>query len=117
MIKNTIKLFVCLYSISLFSNALASCPIATPTHSLEFCNSFKIAAQCHCTSSGLPKGMCVNMHSLYDRMISMFGSLHKACEYQHDTTTQNCIDSWNCYRHGGTDSQQQLCSGSGNACQ
>ena len=113
MIKKILILFVCLLSITSY----ASCPVATPTNSSEFCSSFKTAAQCHCTASGLPKGMCVNMRSLYDRMISMFGSLHKACEYQHNTTTQNCIDAWNCYRQGGSTSQQELCSGSGSACE
>lgn len=117
MIKKIIASFVCIYVVTFFSTAQAACAIAAPTSSPAFCDSFKAVAQCHCVSSGLPKGMCVNMHSLYDRMISMFGSLHKACEYQHDTSTQNCIDSWDCYRHGGTNSQQELCSGTGSACQ
>lgn len=117
MIKKIMTSFVCIAAVTFFSTAQASCPIATATNSPAFCDSFKTAAQCHCTSSGLPRGMCTNMESLYNRMTSMLGSLRKACEYQHDTTTQNCIDSWNCYRHGGMNSQNELCSGTGSACQ
>lgn len=116
MIKKTILLYVGLFSLVSFSSSFAGCPLATPTNTSAFCSSFKTSAQCHCTASGLPKGMCTNMRSLHDRMISMFGSLRKACEYQHDTTTQNCIDSWNCYRQGGS-SEQGLCSGTGSACE
>jgi hypothetical protein len=102
---------------SFFSVSSMACPGATEINGSGFCSSFQIAAQCHCTSSGLPSGMCNNMNLLYDRMVSMFGSLQRACEYQHDTSTQNCIDSWNCYRQGGTTSQNLLCSGTGHSCQ
>jgi hypothetical protein len=97
--------------LTLFFNInVFSCPMALPTDNVNFCSSFKTAAICHCTSSGLPSGMCQDLNALYSRMISIFGSLKKACEYQKHTSTQDCIDNWNCYRLGGVDSQGKLCS-------
>ncbi|MDF1757746.1 MAG: hypothetical protein P1U74_05570 [Legionellaceae bacterium] len=93
-----------------------SCPVASPVSSSAFCSSFKVAAQCHCTSSGLPKGMCNNQKLLYKRMIDTFGSLKRACEFQHDTSVQECIDDWNCFLSGGLTSNSQSCSGNGAAC-
>ena len=93
-----------------------NCPQALPTADAGFCASFKSVAQCHCTSSGLPAGMCRDMNSIYSRMVSIFGSQQKACEYQKDTTTQTCMDDWNCYRMGGKDSLGRLCSSNGNRC-
>ena len=117
MIKKAIMLMMCLFSFASFATTLGSCPPATETNTQGFCHSFKVAAQCHCTSSGIPRGMCMNMKSLYDRMVSIFGSVRRACEYQRDTNTQNCIDSWTCYRSGGYTSQNTLCNGNGNACE
>ena len=94
-----------------------ACPPSSSTNTINFCSSFKASAECYCTSSGLPKGMCNNMTQLYNRMISMFGSLQRACEFQHNTPTQNCIDDWNCYRNGGNNSQNELCSSTGKACE
>ena len=93
------------------------CPQALPTSDPSFCPSFKSIGECHCTASGLPAGMCKDMNSIFNRMISVFGSIKRACEYQKDTSTQMCIDDWNCYRSGGKDSQNNLCSGTGKACQ
>ena len=117
--KWILTMFVLAWSLSSFatSQQISRCPQALPDNHSGFCASFKSVAECHCTESGLPKGMCQNMNSLYDRMISMFGSLQKACAYQHDTTTQACIDDWNCYRIGNADSGGNLCSGTGHACQ
>ncbi len=117
MIKKLPVLSISLYYLFVFSSAFAACPPATPTNAPGFCSSFKLAAQCHCTSSGLPLGMCTNMRALYDRMNSMFGSVRRACEYQHETSPQNCIDSWNCYWSGGRNSQNELCSGTGRSCE
>lgn len=97
--------------------ASTACPPSSPTNTASFCSSFKASAECYCTSSGLPKGMCNNMNQLYSRMISMFGSLQRACEFQHNTSTQNCTDDWNCYRNGGNNSQNELCSSTGQACE
>ncbi len=100
----------------LTSTAVLACGQATPTTDPNFCPTFKAVAQCHCVSSGLPAGMCQDMSLLYQRMVSMFGSIQKACEYQHDTSIQNCVNDWNCYRIGGTDSTGGLCSSTGRAC-
>ena len=94
-----------------------ACSKAVPTDSPKFCGSFKTAAICYCTSSGLPAGMCQDMDSLYKRMIGVFGTLQKACEYQKYTTTQDCINNWNCYRFGGNDSTGKLCSSTQKSCQ
>lgn len=117
MIKKIVIVWVCLFSITSFATTLSSCPSATPSNGAEFCSSFKVAAQCHCMSSNLPKAMCMNISLLYDRMVSLFGSVRRACEYQRNTSTQNCIDSWACYRSGGRTSQGELCNGTGNACE
>ena len=94
-----------------------ACSNALPTDDANFCPSFKSVATCYCVSSGLPSGMCQDMKALYERMINLLGSLKKACEYQHYTSTQDCIDNWNCYRLGGMDSHGRLCSSTGKACQ
>ena len=101
----------------LVSGLSLACPNALPTDNINFCTSFKSAATCYCTSSGLPAGMCQDMSALYSRMVMVFGSLQRACEYQKYTTTQNCMDNWNCYLHGGRDSQAKLCSSTALACQ
>ena len=115
MMKVIVTSLACLISGATF--AAASCPQALPTNDAGFCPSFKSVAGCHCTSKGMPKGMCLDMNALYNRMISMFGTLERACQFQHDTSTQNCIDDWNCYRSGGKDSQGNICSGTGKSCQ
>jgi hypothetical protein len=94
-----------------------NCPQALPTDDLNFCSSFKEAATCHCTSMGLPAGLCQDMQNLNARMISMFGSLERACAFQKDTSKQTCIDDWNCYLNGGEDSNGSLCSSSGASCE
>lgn len=94
-----------------------ACVNALPTNDINFCSSFKAAATCYCTSSGVPAGMCQNMHALYGRMMSMFGSLERACGFQHYTSQQDCVDNWNCYLQGGSDSQGRACSSNHNACQ
>lgn len=113
------KFIFCMLSFASFSTyaATLACPQAVPTNDPGFCPSFKSVAECHCVASGLPRGMCQDMNLLYNRMISIFGTLKKACEYQHDTDTQTCIDDWTCYRDGGKDSQGRQCSSTGKACQ
>lgn len=97
--------------------AFAGCPNALPTNDVNFCSSFKYVATCYCTSSGLPGGMCKDMKALYNRMENVFGSLKKACEFQKYTTTQDCIDNWNCYLKGGVDSRKRSCSSTKKACE
>ena len=93
------------------------CPHADPISSPNFCASFKSIAECHCIASGLPAGMCKDMNAIYNRMLSVFGSQQKACDYQKDVSAQECMDDWNCYRLGGKDSHGNLCSSTGKACQ
>lgn len=114
MIKKMATAFLFLVSSSVFS---FDCSKALPTDHPNFCPSFKTVAICYCTSSGLPAGMCQDMNALYNRMISVFGSLQRACEFQKYTTPQDCMDNWNCYRFGGVDSRGRLCSSTQQACQ
>jgi hypothetical protein len=97
--------------------AFAGCPNALPTNDVNFCPSFRIAATCYCTASGLPAAMCQNMNALYSRMLSVFGSLQNACDYQHYTSAQDCMDNWNCYLQGGVDSRGRICNSTHKACQ
>lgn len=130
MLKKLIIL-CCSYSLFLFSSSVMSasevsafskatlflsCPQAVSDDDPGFCASFQSVAQCHCMEAGLPQPMCADMKALYNRMVGIFGSQQKACEYQKDTDTQTCMDYWNCYRQGGTDSHGRLCSGTGKAC-
>lgn len=112
MIKKFLATSICLWNIASFA-----CPIALPTDNPNFCASFKTAAICYCTASGLPSGMCQNMKLLYARLMLVFGSLQKACEYQHYTTTEDCMNNWNCYLQGGIDSTGKLCSSTQLACE
>lgn len=112
MIRKIIVVFIYFCSFSSFA-----CPFAVPTNDPGFCSSFKSVATCYCTSSGLPSGMCQDMNALYNRMLAVFGSLQKACEYQRYTSPQDCMDNWNCYLHGGIDSRGRLCSSTKSACQ
>lgn len=114
MIKLATSLAIVLFSGSIM--AATSCPEALPTNNAGFCPSFQAAAQCHCTSSGVPKGLCQDVRAVYKRMLALFGSVQRACEYQKNTSTQTCVDDWGCYINGGIDSQGRQCSGTGAAC-
>lgn len=115
--NNKNKLLLPLFFIFSVNTVFASsCPQASPVTSPGFCSSFKTAAECHCISSGLPRKMCTNYRLLYKRMIDTFGSLQRACEYQHDTSIQECIDDWNCFLSGGLASDSGSCNGTGQAC-
>lgn len=110
--KNVLAIVFALFSISSF----AACTNALPTNNPGFCASFKVAATCYCVAKGLPAGMCQDMKVLYNRMVGTFGTLDRACAYQNNTSKQECIDDWNCYLGGKTDSQGRACSGTGLAC-
>jgi hypothetical protein len=114
MIRRIFAVLLCFFSVSTFAFA---CNKALPTDNPNFCSSFKTAAICYCTSSGLPPMMCQDMKMLYARLISVFGSLQKTCEYQKHTSTQDCMDNWNCYRLGGVDSHGKACSSTRKACE
>ncbi|HVT62101.1 MAG TPA: hypothetical protein VHD33_01260 [Legionellaceae bacterium] len=103
--------------LSFCSISQANCPIALPTHAAGFCESFRVAAHCRCyerTYSTSPT--CATMDSIYKFMTAALGPLQRVCSTQRDTSVQECIDDWNCYRHGGVNSAGQLCSGTGHAC-
>lgn len=108
---------VLIIALTCLSFSIFACDRALPTDDPNFCASFKSVAACHCTSSGLPFGMCQDMHKLYARMIVIFKTLEKACEYQHHTTQQDCLDNWHCYLGGGQNSQGELCSSTGRPCE
>lgn len=93
-----------------------ACPEALPAYDANFCPSFKAAAICHCTASGLPYGICKDVGNVYRRMVSFFGSLERACQHQTHTSAQTCIDNWNCYLNGGIDSSGRACSNNNKAC-
>ncbi len=93
-----------------------SCPQALPADDIGFCKSFQAVAQCHCQSSGLPAKMCSNVSQVYQRMISTFGSIERACKYQKDTSYENCMQDWKCYLYGGNTNTHTLCNGTGKAC-
>lgn len=96
-----------------------NCPHATPTTDPNFCQSFMEGASCRCEEK-LPAGMCTNFDTIYRRMIALYGSQERACQWQeqytHDTPYQECMDDINCYRNGGLNSQGGLCSGTGKSC-
>jgi hypothetical protein len=98
------------------SNRPATCPQAVSSSDPSFCGSFHSVANCHCVESGVPVN-CDDLGALYDYMLAIFGSLDAACSFQEDTDKQTCIDDWNCYRNGGSNSQGQACSSTGNSCQ
>lgn len=114
--KNKVVAFVIGLYTSVSFAYLNACPPALPSNAPGFCSSFKMSAECYCTASGLPRGMCTNMDLLYNRMVSTFGSLNKACEFQRDTPVQTCVDAWNCYRQGGQNSKHELCNSTGRSC-
>jgi len=105
-----------LYHSTFAADLPLTCPQALPTNDPNFCASFKSVAICHCMDSGLPASQCKSMDKIYRLMIDRFGSIQKACAWQHHTTTQICIDDWECFRSGGLDSQGRQCSDTGKAC-
>lgn len=118
MLKWLLLCFVASCSISTYAmKSASSCELALPTDDPSFCSSFKSVAACHCKEYGLPDGVCQNMNSIYKLMLVRHGTLQRACEYQKDTPTQDCIDAWNCYRMGGKDSQGRVCSSSEKVCE
>ena len=114
MIKKLILPLICFSLLS--QTAESTCPAAYATTSPGFCASFQVAAQCYCEEAGVPKSMCNNMSTLYNRMISRYGTVDKACSIQHNTDKQTCLDDWKCYRDGGNNSAEQPCSGTSNKC-
>ena len=101
---------------SLASFQMFACTNALPTDDSNFCSSFKSAATCYCIAAGQPSRQCEDLDVLYGRMIYVYKTLEKACNHQTQTSVQNCIDNWNCYRNGGIDSEGRSCSGTTLSC-
>jgi hypothetical protein len=70
-----------------------------PPSSPSFCDAFRTAAPCFCVAHGQSPNFCQNMQAVYNAMMAL-GGLSRACSLQHDTSQQDCIDSWNCYING-----------------
>lgn len=116
--KITLRVISVFILFALGSYAFASsCQGAYPDYSDKFCHSFKKAAECYCTSAGVPRIMCTDMSLIYSRMLAIYGTVESACKHQKDTDYQTCLDDWHCYRSGGSDSKEQLCSGTGKSCE
>lgn len=114
-IRRALLVSILVFSVNAFAET--ACPRAVPTDNPGFCPSFKSVAACNCAANGQGPAVCQNMKKMYDMMIGMFGSLKAACNFQHSSPPQECIDDWNCYMNGGKDSQGKACSGSGRACE
>lgn len=112
MIKTAFALLIYCFTAICFAS---SCPTALPTTDPGFCSTFVAAGTCYCANS-LPKKMCSDMGQIHKRMISMFGTIERACNFQRETPAKTCVDDWNCYLFGNRDSQGGLCSGTGKAC-
>jgi hypothetical protein len=117
MIRNFFVVLLACLSLSAFAlsdeaidfTTFAACPDATATNDVNFCASFKAAAVCRCSAS-LPGCGYFSMSKIYTLMLAKYRSLENACNSQHDTDPQTCIDDWNCYLLGGLDSHGNACS-------
>jgi len=94
-------------------------PHASISSSPDFCATFPPAATCNCINHKMTPAFCASMSNIYDVMMQTYhNNLADACnnpKAQTITSTQECIDDWNCYWHGGT-SSTGLCNGTGAAC-
>jgi hypothetical protein len=118
--KRILVLLLCCLSISSFaasSHNVSTCGKALPTSNPNFCPSFKAIAACHCQEAGLPGKNCQSMSFIYGAMIARYRTVERACAAQHDTSFQECLDDWSCYRSGGRDSTGSMCSATGRACE
>ena len=116
LLKGYKNILCCFLFLSLFSIKSFACAQALPVDDPGFCQSFSDVARCYCQSQGLPARMCANVQLIYNRMISTFGSIDRACRYQKENTYQNCLDDWQCFLHGGVLPDGRVCSGTGQAC-
>ncbi len=103
-------------AVAFFSFSSFACSNASPTDDVSFCATFKTAAACYCSES-LPGCSRLSMDRIYSLLITRYRTLEAACNSQHHTDAQTCIDDWNCYRLGGIDSQGRACSSTQLPCQ
>lgn len=88
------------------------CSVASDNVS-TFCQDFKTAVQACCPLGKIP------MSTIYNLMISTYGSLAVACQanaIHYGSNAKDCEMQWNCYWNGGTDANGDLCSTTGKAC-
>lgn len=122
MIRKIIYACALLFTVNVVANpvfpvssdyqATNQCVVASDTMS-NFCSLFKTAVTA-CSPIKLP------MHALYAMMTAVYGSLQMACQKQaaqYGSDPQTCIDQWNCYWNGESDSKGGLCSGTGKLCE
>ncbi|MDX1900523.1 MAG: hypothetical protein SFW66_00790 [Gammaproteobacteria bacterium] len=111
-------LLISVFSTSVYSfNNPLNCTPAAESNDPGFCPSFKAAVECYCVAKGLPDAMCKNTDLIYEKMVATWGSLETACRMQKDSTQQECMNDWICYRSGGTDTQGRSCSSTGKSCE
>jgi len=115
MLKKILYICLLLMSFSVFASP-KDCGDSLPITDPGFCGSFASVSACNCEEAGYTEDMCTDMHDLYSYMMQIYnGSLQEACA---DTTDpEGCVDKWNCYWEGGTDSRGEQCSGSGDRCE
>lgn len=116
LFKGLKKILSLWFFFSVVSIQSFACPQALPVDDPGFCQSFSDVARCYCQSQGLPARMCSNVQLIYNRMISTFGSIDRACRYQRENTYQNCLDDWQCFLNGGVLADGRVCSGTGLPC-
>lgn len=103
------------------SNVKACNPYASISSAPDFCQTFPPAAACNCTNHGMTPAVCDpnDLTNLYKMMMQTYHhNLADACNNpraQQLTSTQECIDDWNCYWDGGT-STTGKCNATGIAC-
>jgi hypothetical protein len=116
MFKKNFKNIFLASLMTLSSFNVLACGKASAYDTPEFCQNFQEIAKCHCVASGLTARMCSNVPQIYNRMISAFGSIERACRFQKDTSVQNCVDAWQCYQQGGQLADGRICNGTGLPC-
>lgn len=134
LIKNLIIQICCYFASSMtFANdidtvqyflrsnvtAPRACVIANNTDP-NFCSLFFSNALCVCQeTSSTPKhpSECKDMHTYYNYLMFTFQSLSEACHWlamnvpePDRVSVQDCVDNWNCYWRGGTNSKGDYCS-------
>jgi hypothetical protein len=94
-------------------------PHAAISSASNFCATFPPAATCNCENHGMTPAFCSDMTNIYTAMMQTYHhNLADACnnpKAQTVSSTQECIDDWNCYWSGGI-STTGKCNATGLAC-
>lgn len=108
--KRLFIFLMCLFSVSAFSAPSPNCtpvsswPPSSPAFTHDaFCSQFASTAYCHCEEK-YSSGYChqkLKVKGIYNLMISVFGSLERACQDgQKDVDKDTCITQWHYYNDG-----------------